>query len=51
MLEPRQNASVASPLPISVGPSQYWDGNDGPWSSFAMVSMRSSPSLLTESLC
>ncbi|KAL9101347.1 MAG: hypothetical protein Q9163_003394 [Psora crenata] len=22
--------------PISVPPSQYWDGNDGPWSSFTL---------------
>ncbi|GAB7365600.1 hypothetical protein MBLNU230_g6669t1 [Neophaeotheca triangularis] len=22
------------PAPLSIGPSQYWDGNDGPWSSF-----------------
>ncbi|KAI6897760.1 hypothetical protein KC334_g10127, partial [Hortaea werneckii] len=24
------------PAPISVAPSQYWDGIDGPWSSFAL---------------
>ncbi|MCJ1450733.1 hypothetical protein MMC28_001067 [Mycoblastus sanguinarius] len=23
-----------SPSPISIPPSQYWDGDDGPWSSF-----------------
>jgi len=23
-----------TPSAISIGPSQYWDGNDGPWSSF-----------------
>lgn len=24
------------PAPISIAPSQYWEGIDGPWSSFAM---------------
>ncbi|KAK8165114.1 aspartic peptidase domain-containing protein [Phyllosticta citrichinensis] len=24
----------SAPSPISLEPSQYWDGNDGPWSSF-----------------
>ncbi|MCJ1384446.1 hypothetical protein MMC17_007562 [Xylographa soralifera] len=26
----------ATPTPISVAPSQYWDGDDGSWSSFAV---------------
>ncbi|KAA6408257.1 MAG: Acid protease [Lasallia pustulata] len=24
------------PVPVSITPSQYWEGNDGPWSSFAI---------------
>ncbi|KAK4546905.1 hypothetical protein LTR36_001637 [Oleoguttula mirabilis] len=24
------------PAPIDIAPSQYWEGNDGPWSSFAL---------------
>ncbi|QIW95932.1 hypothetical protein AMS68_001450 [Peltaster fructicola] len=26
--------NLTIPAAISIGPSQYWDGNDGPWSSF-----------------
>lgn len=28
--------NVTIPLAISIGPSQYWDGNDGPWSSIPL---------------
>ncbi|KAK6357952.1 hypothetical protein TWF730_007308 [Orbilia blumenaviensis] len=27
---------TAIPFPVEVDPSQEWDGNDGPWSSFAV---------------
>ncbi|KAK6347878.1 hypothetical protein TWF718_005698 [Orbilia javanica] len=27
---------VAIPFPVEVDPSQEWDGNDGPWSTFAV---------------
>ncbi|KAK5115336.1 hypothetical protein LTR62_001536 [Meristemomyces frigidus] len=30
-----QNSTVVA-APISIAPSQYWDGIDGPWSSFAL---------------
>jgi hypothetical protein len=32
----RQKRGDGSPVPsaISIAPSQYWEGNDGPWSSF-----------------
>ncbi|MCJ1405767.1 hypothetical protein MMC11_008997 [Xylographa trunciseda] len=31
------NCSIEpNPTPISVAPSQYWDGDDGSWSSFAV---------------
>nr|POE75569.1 hypothetical protein CFP56_53681 [Quercus suber] len=29
----KRNTTVI-PAPLNVGPSQYWDGVDGPWSSF-----------------
>ncbi|KAL8967553.1 MAG: hypothetical protein Q9183_002863 [Haloplaca sp. 2 TL-2023] len=29
-------ATSSDPEPISVSPSQYWEGNDGPWSSFTL---------------
>lgn len=32
----RSSKSVANIPPISFAPSQYFDGNDGPWSSFAL---------------
>lgn len=28
--------NVTIPAAISIAPSQYWDGNDGPWSSFPL---------------
>ncbi|KAL8693586.1 MAG: hypothetical protein Q9218_001628 [Villophora microphyllina] len=34
-LLPRGTSST-SPKPISVAPSQYWEGDDGPWSSFTL---------------
>lgn len=30
-LEKREENNTVIPAPISVEPSQYWDGNDGPW--------------------
>ncbi|KUJ13774.1 acid protease [Mollisia scopiformis] len=33
-LEATVNTTV--PAPIVVGPSQYWEGNDGPWSTFTV---------------
>lgn len=30
----RGTDKITIPAPISVPPSQFWDGNDGPWSSF-----------------
>ncbi|KAL9126598.1 MAG: hypothetical protein Q9217_004372 [Psora testacea] len=27
---------ASTPSPISIPPSQHWDGNDGPWSSFTL---------------
>ncbi|KAK5745724.1 hypothetical protein LTR17_001225 [Elasticomyces elasticus] len=32
----RAENTTTIPLPIVVAPSQYWDGVDGPWSSFAL---------------
>ncbi|KAL8946646.1 MAG: hypothetical protein Q9222_006987 [Ikaeria aurantiellina] len=29
-------AKSSLPKPISVAPSQYWEGDDGPWSSFTL---------------
>ncbi|KAL8668082.1 MAG: hypothetical protein Q9202_000060 [Teloschistes flavicans] len=31
-----RGTSASSPKPISVAPSQYWEGDDGPWSSFTL---------------
>ncbi|KXT03961.1 hypothetical protein AC578_9294 [Pseudocercospora eumusae] len=28
--------STTYPAALSLGPSQYWDGNDGPWTSFPL---------------
>ena len=30
----RRNVALSTPSAISIAPSQYWEGNDGPWSSF-----------------
>ncbi|KAK6434036.1 hypothetical protein LTR95_009779 [Oleoguttula sp. CCFEE 5521] len=30
------SSNVTVPAAISIAPSQYWDGNDGPWSSFPL---------------
>ncbi|TVY73139.1 hypothetical protein LSUE1_G008117 [Lachnellula suecica] len=30
------SSGVATPTPLVVPPSQSWDGNDGPWSSFSL---------------
>ncbi|KAK4556953.1 hypothetical protein LTR86_005934 [Recurvomyces mirabilis] len=35
-LERRKVNTTDIPAPISIAPSQYWDGIDGPWSSFAL---------------
>ena len=35
-LERRQNEDTVTPSAISIAPSQYWEGNDGPWSSFPL---------------
>ncbi|GAB7352318.1 hypothetical protein MBLNU459_g2766t3 [Dothideomycetes sp. NU459] len=35
-IERRAANNTVIPAPINVEPSQYWDGNDGPWSSFAL---------------
>lgn len=29
-------STAVIPAPIVISPSQYWDGNDGPWSSFTV---------------
>ena len=31
-----QLRAPATPSPISFAPSQAWEGNDGPWSTFAI---------------
>jgi hypothetical protein len=31
-----QRRTVVTPAPISATPSQAWQGNDGPWSSFVI---------------
>ncbi|KAK6501214.1 hypothetical protein TWF481_009058 [Arthrobotrys musiformis] len=31
-----QRRDIATPFPVEVDPSQEWDGNDGPWSTFAV---------------
>ncbi|KAF2733622.1 acid protease [Polyplosphaeria fusca] len=30
----QRQSHTSVPAPVVVGPSQFWDGNDGPWSSF-----------------
>lgn len=30
-IEKRAENTTVIPAPINVEPSQYWDGNDGPW--------------------
>lgn len=35
-LAPRSHGPSSSPAPISWSPSQYWDGDDGLWSSFPL---------------
>ncbi|KAI9664901.1 MAG: hypothetical protein M1821_006349 [Bathelium mastoideum] len=35
-LERRATNSTPTPAPIVAGASQFWDGNDGPWSSFEL---------------
>ncbi|TKA74751.1 hypothetical protein B0A49_02254 [Cryomyces minteri] len=35
VVERRQTANVTIPAPVVVATSPYWEGNDGPWSSFA----------------
>ncbi|KAI5239600.1 acid protease [Aureobasidium subglaciale] len=35
-LQRREENTTTIPLPINVAPSQYWDGADGPWSSFPL---------------
>lgn len=32
----RAENSTSIPAAIEIAPSQYWDGNDGPWSSFPL---------------
>ncbi len=27
---------IVTPEPLSIAPSQAWEGNDGPWSTFAL---------------
>ncbi|CAK4030605.1 hypothetical protein DOTSEDRAFT_19656 [Lecanosticta acicola] len=35
-IEERATNSTTIPAAIEIGPSQYWDGDDGPWSSFPL---------------
>ncbi|KAH7058999.1 peptidase aspartic [Macrophomina phaseolina] len=31
------SGTTSAPAPVSLQPTQYWDGNDGPWSTFAIT--------------
>ncbi|KAK5170470.1 uncharacterized protein LTR77_005058 [Saxophila tyrrhenica] len=35
-LQRRQRSNSSTPSAISIAPSQYWEGNDGPWSTFPL---------------
>ncbi|KAK3691728.1 hypothetical protein LTR37_018456 [Vermiconidia calcicola] len=35
-LSRRATENKSIPEPISIAPSQYWEGNDGPWSTFPL---------------
>ena len=32
----KRSKDLSTPSAISIAPSQYWEGNDGPWSSFPL---------------